>query len=309
MAFSSVVPAARQAGTKGTTWQRQRARTGFMFVLPTVTFVGLFFIIPLLMTAFMSFHDWPLFGDRAFIGLQNYVDLIADKQFIKSLDFTARYTLVITPPIFIVAFILASLVRRKIRGIGIFRTIFFLPVVIGLGISSLLWVWLLNDRVGIINKILLDLGAIEKTQLWLAKPDTAMNVIIVSVVWKTVGFTMVLLLAGMQAIPNELYESAEVDGAGYWQKLRFITLPLLRRTIALALVLSVIGSILAFDQFFIITAGGPRNSTISIVYWIFNNSFTYFKMGYGSAMSIILLIVLVILSGVQLYLLRDNTEA
>lgn len=308
MAFSSVVPAARQAGTRGTTWQQQRARTGFLFVLPTVTFVAVFFIIPLLMTAFMSFHDWPLFGDRNFIGIQNYVDLFSDKQFIKSLDFTARYTLVITPPIFIVAFVLASLVRRNIRGIGIFRTIFFLPVVIGLGISSLLWVWLLNDQVGIINKILLDLGAIEKPQLWLARPDTAMNVIIVSVVWKTVGFTMVLLLAGMQAIPNELYESAEVDGAGYFQKLLFITLPLLRRTIALALVLSVIGSILAFDQFFIITAGGPRNSTISIVYWIFNNSFTYFKMGYGSAMSIILLVILVILSGVQLYLLRDNTD-
>jgi multiple sugar transport system permease protein len=113
----------------------------------------------------------------------------------------------------------------------------------------------------------------------------------------------------MQSIPQELYESAEVDGAGYWQKLLFITLPLLRRTIALALVLSVIGSILAFDQFYIITSGGPRNSTISIVYWIFNNSFTYFNMGYGSAMSIVLLVILVILSTVQLYLLRDTSES
>jgi len=308
MASSTAVPASRHKSPKGTTWQRKRARMGFLFVLPAVTFVGVFFIIPLLMTAFMSLHDWPLFGQREFVWFQNYVDLFSDKQFLKSLDFTARYTLVVTPPIFIVAFILASLVRRNIPGIGIFRTIFFLPVVIGLGVSSLLWVWLLNDRVGIINKILLDLGVIEKAQLWLAKPDTAMNVIIISVVWKTVGFTMVLLLAGMQAIPSELYESAEVDGAGYWHKLRFITLPLLRRSIALALVLSVIGSLLAFDQFYIITSGGPRNSTISIVYWIFNNSFTYFKMGYGSAMSIVLLVVLVILSGLQLYLLRDHPD-
>lgn len=291
------------------TWQRQRSRIGFLFVLPTVLFVFVFFIIPLLMTAFMSLHDWPLFGPRTFIGIQNYIDLFSDKQFLKSMDFTARYTVVITPLIFIVAFILASLVQHKLPGIGIFRTIFFLPVVIGLGTSSLLWVWLLNDQVGIINKILLDLGLIPKTQLWLAKPDTAMNVIILSVIWKTVGFTMVLLLAGMQSIPAELYESAEVDGAGYWQKLRFITLPLLRRTIALALVLSVIGSILAFDQFFIITGGGPRNSTISIVYWIFNNSFTYFKMGYGASMSIVLMVVLVLLSGVQLFLLRDNSGA
>lgn len=291
------------------TWQKQRSRTGFLFVLPTVIFVAVFFIIPLLMTAFMSLHDWPLFGPRTFIGLQNYTNLLEDRQFIKSLDFTGRYTLVITPLIFIVAFCLASLVQRKMRGIGIFRTIFFLPVVIGLGTSSLLWVWLLNDQVGIINKILLDLHLIPKTQLWLARPDTAMNVIIISVIWKTVGLTMVLLLAGMQAIPSELYESAEVDGADYWQKLRFITLPLLRRTIALALMLSVIGSILAFDQFFVITGGGPRNSTISVVYWIFNNSFTYFKMGYGASMSIVLMIVLVLLSSVQLYLLRDRSDS
>jgi multiple sugar transport system permease protein len=291
------------------TWQKQRSRTGFLFVLPTVIFVAVFFIIPLLMTAFMSLHDWPLFGPRTFIGLQNYTNLLEDRQFIKSLDFTARYTLLITPLIFIVAFFLASLVQRKMRGIGIFRTIFFVPVVIGLGTSSLLWVWLLNDQVGIINKILLDLHFIPKAQLWLARPDTAMNVIIISVIWKTVGLTMVLLLAGMQAIPSELYESAEVDGAGYWQKLRFITLPLLRRTIALALMLSVIGSILAFDQFFVITGGGPRNSTISVVYWIFNNSFTYFKMGYGASMSIVLMIVLVLLSGAQLYLLRDRSDS
>src|SRR5688572_6743534 len=240
----------------GMTWAQQRSLTGFLFVLPTVAFVLTFFIIPLLMTAFMSFHDWPLFGAREFIGIKNYTELLNDRQFIKSLSFTARYTLTITPPIFVVAFILASLVRRNIRGIGIFRTIFFLPVVIGLGISSLLWVWLLNPDVGIINKILLDTGIIDERILWLARPATTMNVIIVSVIWKTVGFTMVLLLAGMQSIPQELYESAEVDGAGYWQKLLFITLPLLRRTIALALVLSVIGSILAFDQFYIITSGG-----------------------------------------------------
>ena len=181
-----------------------------------------------------------------------------------------------------------------------------MPVVIGLGVSSLLWVWLLDDRVGIFNKLLLDFHLVPKAQLFLGKPNTAMNVIILSVVWKTVGFTMILLLAGLQAIPDELYESAEVDGAGYFRKLYYITLPLMRRTIALALILSVIGSVLAFDQFYIMTRGGPRNSTISIVFWIFNNSFTYFKMGYGAAMSIVLLGILVALTGAQFYVLREK---
>ncbi len=292
--------------TLNLSWTQRRKLTGLLFVLPTVAFVTVFFIIPLLMTVYMSFHDWPLFGERAFTGLKNYSELGKDRQYLKSLDFTFRYTLLVTPPIFALGFILASLVRRNLRFIGIFRTIFFLPVVIGLGVSSLLWVWMLDDRIGIFNKILLDLNLVPKAQLFLGRPSTAMNVIILSVVWKTVGFTMILLLAGLQAIPDELYESAEVDGAGYFRKLFYITLPLMRRFIALALILSVIGSVLAFDQFYIMTRGGPRNSTISIVYWIFNNSFTYFKMGYGSAMSIVLLGILVALTGAQFYVLRER---
>lgn len=287
-------------------WKQRRKLTGLLFVTPTVAFVTVFFIIPLLMTAFMSLHDWPLFGERSFVGLHNYNELGSDRQYLKSLDFTFRYTVLITPPIFILGFILASLVRHNIPYIGIFRTVFFLPVVIGLGVSSLLWVWMLDDRIGIFNKILLDFHLVPKAQLFLGRPNTAMNVIILSVVWKTVGFTMILLLAGLQAIPDELYESAEVDGAGYFRKLFYITLPLMRRTIALALILSVIGSVLAFDQFYIMTRGGPRNSTISIVFWIFNNSFTYFKMGYGAAMSIVLLGILVALTGLQLYVLREK---
>ena len=294
-------------GRRGSlSWEQRRKLIGLLFVLPTVLFVTVFFIIPLGMTMFMSFYDWPLIGEQSWIGTTNYTELAKDRQFLKSLDFTFRYTLLITPPIFILGFILASLVRHNIRFIGIFRSIFFLPVVIGLGVSSLLWVWMLDQRVGIINKILLDLHLIEKAQLFLARPTTAMNVIILSVVWKTVGFTMILLLAGLQSIPDELYESADVDGAGYFRKLFYITLPLMRRTIALALILSVIGSVLAFDQFYIITRGGPRNSTISIVYWIFNNSFTYWNLGYGAAMSIVLLAILVALTSIQYYVLREK---
>ena len=243
-----------------------------------------------------------------FIGLDNYSKLLSDKQFWSSLWFTTRYTVLITPIIFICAFGLAMLVNVPLRGIGLFRTAFFLPTVIGLGTSSLLWVWLLNDRVGAFNGLLLALGIIKTPIVWLGDPNLAMLAVIVSVVWKTVGFTMVLLLTGMQAIPQEIYHAAMVDGASALARIRFITLPLLRRTIALALVLSVIGSYLGFDQFYILTHGGPQNQTISVVYWIFNNSFTYYKLGYGAALSIVLLVVLVLLSIGQLYLLRDETR-
>jgi multiple sugar transport system permease protein len=285
---------------------RRRQLTGFLFVLPAVLFTLVMFIFPLLMTAWMSLHDWPLLGQPAFRGIGNYQDLVADGQFWTSLWFTVQYTLLVTPPIFIFAFVLALLINTSIRGVGIFRTIYFIPVVIGLGASSLLWVWLLNDRVGIISGILKDLGLIDKSIIWFVDKNLAMFAIIGSVVWKTVGFTMILLLAGMQAIPDELYQAAMVDGASYWQRLTRIMLPLMRSTIALALVLSVIGSFLAFDQFFIMTRGGPRNQTITVVYWIFNNSFTYFKMGYGAALSLVLLVILAVLSVVQMRILRDD---
>ncbi len=283
-----------------------RQLTGLLFVLPCLIFIGVFFITPLIMTAWMSLHDWPLLGSKAFIGLENYRDLLTDKQFWRSLWFTTQYTLVVTPCIFLLGFVLALVVQLPLRGIGFFRTVYFLPVVIGLGTSSLLWVWLLNDRVGLINKLLLDLGLIEKSVVWLGNKTLALTAVVISVVWKTVGLTMILLLGGLQSIPREFYEAARVDGANFWTQLRFITLPLLRRTFALTLLLSVIGSYLAFDQFYILTSGGPRNQTISVVYWIFNNSFIYFDMGYGSALSMVLLSVLVLLSGLQLYLLRDD---
>lgn len=285
----------------------RRGVIGFLFVLPAVLFTFAFFIFPLIMTGWMSLHDWPLLGTPAFLGLENYVELVRDRQFWASVWFTTQYTLLVTPPIFFLAFFLAQLVNLPLRGVSFYRTAYFLPVVIGLGASSLLWVWLLNDRVGIINGVLVDLGLIDAPLVWLANKNLALFAIVVSVVWKTVGLSMILLLAGMQAIPSDLYQAAMVDGASYWERIRYITMPLLRRTFALALILSVIGSYLAFDQFYIMTRGGPQNQTITAVYWIFNNSFTYFRMGYGASLSLVLLVILALLSMVQLRLLRDDT--
>lgn len=283
--------------------------TGLFFVIPAVLFTLVFFIVPLLMTIWMSLNNWPLFGKHHFIGFENYLSMLSDRQFWKSLLFTTYYTVIITPIIFILAFILAMLVNLPLRGVGLFRTIYFIPVVIGLASASLLWVWLYNDQTGVINGILLNLGWIDKPIIWLAEKNLYLPSVVVSVVWKTVGFTMVLLLSGLQAIPEEVYQAAMVDGANFWSKLWYITLPLLKRTISLALVLSVIGSYLAFDQFFIMTSGGPSNQTITVVYWIFKNSFTSFKLGYGAALSIILMIMLILLSLVQMYLLRDDTSS
>lgn len=285
-----------------------RQRAGYLFILPCLVVTTVFFIVPLLMTVWMSFNHWPLLGKPSFAGLQNYIDLLRDESFWGSVAFTVKYTLIVTPAIFLFAFALALLVNRSVRFVGFFRTAYFLPVVIGMTTASLLWTWLFNDQVGIFSAILMDLGWVDEPVQWLGETSSALTSIVVMVLWKASGFTMVILLVGMQAIPQDLYEAARLDGAGWWSQIRHITIPMMRRTFALALTMSLIGSFLAFEQFFVMTRGGPFNSTITVVHWIYRASFTYFKLGYGAAMSVVLLLILLALSGLQMYLLRDDHD-
>lgn len=285
-----------------------RNSTGFWFVLPAFAMVAVLFFVPLVMALWISLHDWPLFGATAFAGLANYQHLFTDETFHRSLLFTTRYALLVTPPIFLLGFGLALLVNQPFRGVGVLRTVFFLPTVVGFAAACLLWFYMLNDQIGVINDLLRRLGLVDRSLLWFANANTALLIIIVMVIWKTVGGTMLLLLIGLQSIPADLYEAAKVDGANAWHRLRTITLPLLKRTFALALVLSITGSYLAFDQFFILTRGGPRNQTTTLVYLITNTAFNAFDIGYATTMSIALLVLLVVLSAAQIFLLRDSTQ-
>jgi multiple sugar transport system permease protein len=292
--------------------RRRRARMGqwqgLLYIAPAMALVIVFFVIPVLFTFWMSFHDWPLLGQPEWIGLGNYVRLLTDTRFLSSLRFTAYYTVITTIAIFVVAFPLAIFVEKQRRGVGFYRTVFFMPVVVGLATASLLWVWLANVDSGLIGPAIRMMGFTGKKVNLLATFDSAFWTIIVMVVWKVAGFTMIILLTGLQSIPVELNEAARIDGAGSWQRFRHLTLPLMRRTIALALILSVTGSVLAFDQFYIMTSGGPQNRMISVVYYIFNQSFVSFHLGYGSALSIALLGILIVLSVVQLRLLRVGDD-
>ncbi|TIW49971.1 MAG: sugar ABC transporter permease [Mesorhizobium sp.] len=283
----------------------RRQWIGLLYVAPAVALVVFFFIIPLCMTAWMSLHNWPLMGAHSFIGLDNYWTILRDTRFWNALKFTGYYTVVVTIAIFAVAFPLALFIERPRPLTGFYRTSFFMPAVIGFASASLLWSWLLNVDSGLFSPAAFELGLTEKKVNLLATFQPAFWSIIAMVVWKVAGFTMIILMTGLQSIPPDLQEAAMIDGAGPLARFRAITLPLMRRTLALALILSVAGSVLAFDQFYIILRGGPRNQTLTAVYWIFNQSFVSFKLGYGAALSMILLIILVALSLIQLRLLRQ----
>ena len=285
--------------------RRRNQIAGLLFVAPALLLVLVFFVIPLGMAFWMSLHNWPLLGKPRFLGVGNYTRLVQDAQFWSSLRFTVYYTLVVTVAIFAVAFPLALFAEKSRPLTKIYRTAFFLPVVVGFGSASLLWAWLLDVDSGLFSPAAFALGLTDKRVNLLADFDTTFWSIVIMVVWKTAGFNMIILLTGLQGISTEVQEAARMDGASSWQRFRRITLPLMRRTIALALILSVAGSLLAFDQFYIIADGGPQNSTITAVYWIFSQSFMSFHLGYGSALSMVLLAILVIISVVQLRLLRN----
>ncbi len=281
---------------------------GLLFVAPAFAVNVAFFLIPLVSVAWISLHQWPVLGERPFIGLRNYTALLESTEFWQALWFTTKYTLLVTPAIFLPAIALALLVNERIRGVTVFRAVYFTPYVIAFVTGSLMWKWLYNDVFGLINYGLLQLRVIDAPILWLGSTNLALASIILSVVWKTTGLNMVLLLGALQAIPSDLYEAAAIDGASAWQRFARITLPLLRPTFAIVLTVSVIGSFLAFDQFQIMTGGGPGHATTTIVMLIRKTSFEFFEMGSGAAMSIALLAILGVLSYLQIRILRQVNE-
>ena len=182
------------------------------------------------------------------------------------------------------------------------RTIVFVPVIIGLSSSSLLWFWLLDEQVGLFNKLLVDLHVLKEPIVWFVSADLAFWAVVISITWKVVGFGMVLFVSGIQSINPDIVEAAIMDGASYWSRVRLVILPLTRRILLLTTLVSAIGSMLAFDQFYIMTSGAPRGQTFTAVYWIYQNSFVSFKLGYSSALSVVLTLIILVLSALQIAL-------
>ena len=222
--------------------------------------------------------------------------------------FTFKYTLLVTPALFIMAFILALLIDGKFKGVTLFRTIYFSPVVISMTSCSLIWLWIYNDLYGILNYIFLKLGVIDKSVLWMGTEKTSLPAIVFMITWKMAGFSMLIILAAFQSVDMEIYESADIDGASKIQRFFRITLPIIRPQVGLAMIMSVIGSVLAFEQFLIMTKGGPTETTTTLVHYIYNTSFKYYKFGYGSAMTMVLLAIMLLLSLLQMRMMKDPTE-
>jgi multiple sugar transport system permease protein len=285
---------------------RRDTRTGLVLVTPALLFVAIFALYPLGFGVYISLTNWPLVGPYQFIGLANYYSLLHNSVFLQSILFTLKYTGIVTIPIFVVGYALAVFVRANRPGTTLFRTLIFLPYIVGLVTESYMAVVELQPTSGSVNFALSKLGIVSDTTAWLVHTGLAVTAISVLVVWFYSGFAMMLLMAGMQSIPQDLYEQARVDGASWWAAERKLTMPLLRRWIALSLIISVVGSFLAFNQFFIMTDGGPGTSTVPVVMAIYDTAFAQMDVGLASAMSVVLVIVVGLITFVQFrYLQRD----
>lgn len=290
-------------------WWRTGGARGWAYAAPTAVVVGLLFLAPLVLVIWMSLNHWPLLGSPEFNAPDNYTKITDDPLFLDAVWFTLKYTAIITVLLSGFALGLALLVQEARPGVGFFRTAFFLPGAVGFATASLLFYGFYSNEFGPLDTILRDLHITDEPVNWIGTPNMALFSTIALVMWRFAGFNMLILLTGLQAIPLEVYEAARVDGANRWHAFRHITLPLLRPTIALMLILSITGSLLAFDQFFLLTNGGPDNSTTSIVILVYRTAFLRFDLGGAAALSVALLVVLVALNAVQLRVLRrDNSK-
>ena len=288
---------------------RTKNLVGLVYMAPALVFVALFVLIPFGQLIYTSLTDASLLGGSKWVGLANYARILGDSNFWKALTFTVKYTVIITPILMILGYLLALLTAPNRPVLQFARGVIFMPVVIGLGTSSLLWFWLFDQQVGLFDKALLDLHIADRMIVWFTSADMALWAVIISVVWKVVGFGMILFVAAIQSISREVTEASLIDGASYWQRVGRIYLPLTWRTVLLVTLISAIGSMLAFEQLYIMTGGGPRGLTFSSVYWIYQSSFIKFQLGYGSALSVVLTAIIMIGAAIQISLTARRASA
>jgi multiple sugar transport system permease protein len=295
----------RKKGWRITARRARREWSAYMFLAPGLIIFSVFTVAALIFAFFLTFHEWNAISPyKPYVGLQNYRDMMHDKDFRQSIVNTVYYTGGSVPLGMLVGLGLALLLNLPIRFRGTFRTLYYLPVVTPLVAASILWKWLYNGDYGLFNYYLLKAHLIHEPLLWLSSQTLAMPSVILMTVWMSTGFSMVVYLAGLQAIPDELYEAAKIDGAGPLARLRHITLPMLRPTTLFLLVIGIIGSFQVFTQIFIMTSGGPVDKTTTMVFFIYQAAFKFYEFGYASTLAFGLFALLFIVTLVQLRLYR-----
>lgn len=265
----------------------------WLFIAPALIGTFIFIIIPICASFYMSLLDWNLISAPEFVGFQNYIELLNEKAFWDILWNTILYALITTVFGVIIPLILAVLINEKIKGANFFKTIYFLPFITPMIVLAVVWSWIFDPNYGVFNFIF------QTNIKWLYDTKFAMIALIFVSVWKNIGYNMILMLAGLQNIPNEVDEAAKIDGATGISKFLKVTCPLLSPTILFVSLVTTISSFQVFDLIFLMTEGGPEHSTTVLVYWLYKNAFEFFKIGKASAIAYVLFVVVMSLTFIQ----------
>ncbi len=266
----------------------------YLFLLPAGIVLLVFFFIPFFQTILLSFQDYSTnIYQAGFAGLQNYIDIIHNPIFYKVMWNTVVYLIVAVPVLAVVPLFLAILINQKIRGITLYKILIYLPVIVSIVVAAIAFKWLYAEQ-GILNYIL-NVFHIESIG-WLTDPKYAIYSVILVTIWKGIGYYMMIYLASLMSVPKELYEACDIDGAGFLRKHLTVTIPHIMPTIALVTTISSISAMKIFAEIYVMTKGGPLNSTKTIVYYIYEKAFENLDLGYASAMAVILLVIVMIFS-------------
>lgn len=279
--------------------KRKTALFPYFVIFPAIILILIFRVYPILMNIWISFRNQTGFG------IDNYVRILGDKNFLNSILTTFKFCIVLIPVQIIISFGMALLVSQKIVGIGIFRTIYYLPVTISITVACIMWNMMLNPSKGVVNSILMKLGI--ESQLFFAGDKQALQSIMMLCVWKGCGYLMMFILAGIKDIDESIYESAKIDGASYWQSVFRITLPMLKRTMAFVIINDTTSNLLLFAPMYMITKGGPQNSTNVLMYEVYKSAFIYGDSARAAAaMTVLLLLVGIIVTMQFVFLNRED---
>lgn len=270
----------------------------WVFLAPYLLFYSIFMLYPIVKGFIVSLYEWTIGNERTFVGLGNYKAMFQDSFFWESLGNTLYFVVISTPTLVVVGILLALLVNAKLIGTGFLRSAFFLPHILSISVISSIWVFVLQPYTGLLNSVLKSIG-VGTEVFWLSSPNLAWFSILLATIWWTVGFNMILFLAGLQEIPDDLYEAARIDGASSWHCFRYITLPSLKGVILLVVVLQSIASFKLFGQSYLMTNGGPGTATRTLVQYIYEKGFRANEMGLASAMSYVLFLVMILFALVQ----------
>lgn len=278
--------------------------TAYGFLLPNLLGFLAFTLLPVLAALLISFTDWDLLQAPSWVGFANYRRLAVDPLFLEVLRNTLLYVAGTVPVQMAIALLVAMALSRRLPGTLFFRTAYFMPVVASTVAVALVWRWIFHADFGLLNSFLFYIG-IDDPPKWLSSTRWALPAIIIMSIWQQIGFSMVLFLAGLQSVPSHLYEAAKIDGAGGFDRFRYITVPMLSSTTFFVLVISIINSFQVFEQAFIMTGGGPANATNTLVFNIYRYAFQFFQMGYASAMAWVLFAIVFAVTLVQFRMQRQ----